>query len=67
MELFKDGDSANQLGGTHDGVFREYSVFNEQGCVEIPSNLGYHETVALLRRFNCLECPVLWPTEAETG
>lgn len=43
----QDGDIACQLGGTHDRVFREYGVFNEQGCIEIPSNLGYRKVAAL--------------------
>lgn len=43
----KDSDFTFQLGGTHDGVFREYGVFNEQGCVEIPSNLDYREGATL--------------------
>lgn len=36
-----------QLGSSHDGIFREYAVFNEQGCVEIPTNLSYREAATL--------------------
>lgn len=43
----KDSDIQNQLGGTYDGVFREYAVFNEHGCVEIPSTLSYLEAATL--------------------
>ncbi|OJJ74182.1 hypothetical protein ASPBRDRAFT_72658 [Aspergillus brasiliensis CBS 101740] len=44
----RESDIQNhQLGGTHDGVFREYGVFNEHGCVEIPSTLSYREAATL--------------------
>ncbi|GKZ34036.1 hypothetical protein AbraIFM66950_004171 [Aspergillus brasiliensis] len=44
----KESDIQNhQLGGTHDGIFCEYGVFNEQGCVEIPSTLSYREAATL--------------------
>ncbi|QRD81551.1 NADPH quinone reductase [Aspergillus flavus] len=37
---------AGSLGSTYDGVVRQYA-FNEQACVEIPSNLSYREAAAL--------------------
>ncbi|KAK6820426.1 hypothetical protein RU639_007602 [Aspergillus parasiticus] len=43
----KDSDIQHQLGGTYDGVFCEYAVFNEHGCVEIPSTLSYREAATL--------------------
>lgn len=43
----KDTDIQHQLGGTYDGVFCEYGVFNEHGCVEIPSTLSYREAATL--------------------
>ena len=43
----RPGDLAYQLGSAHDGVFREYAVFNEQACVQIPHNLDYCEASAL--------------------
>lgn len=42
-----DADIQHQLGGTHDGVFCEYGVFNEHGCVQIPSTLSYREAATL--------------------
>lgn len=43
----KDTDLQNQLGGTRDGVFCEYAVFNEHSCVELPSTLSYREAATL--------------------
>lgn len=40
-------DMSSQLGCVHDGVFREYAVFNESGCVEIPATLSYREAATL--------------------
>ncbi|KAI9043190.1 putative quinone oxidoreductase [Aspergillus affinis] len=40
-------DFSFQLGSTQDSVFREYGVFNEQFCVEVPSNLSYREAASL--------------------
>lgn len=35
------------LGGSIDGVLREYGVFNEQGLVAIPNSLSYREAATL--------------------
>ncbi|PYI00077.1 putative quinone oxidoreductase [Aspergillus ellipticus CBS 707.79] len=37
----------SSLGAKHDGVFRQYAVYNEESCVEIPSNLSYREAATL--------------------
>lgn len=39
--------SATALGGSIDGVLREYGVFNEQSLVSIPSTLSYREAATL--------------------
>jgi len=40
-------DAVSQLGSLHDGVLRQFAVFNEQSCVEIPENLSYREAATL--------------------
>jgi NADPH:quinone reductase-like Zn-dependent oxidoreductase len=51
-------DNMTSLGGSIDGVLREYAVFNEQGIVLIPSSLSYREAATLpcaaLTAWNCL-------------
>ena len=46
------------LGGVIDGTFTQYGVFNEEGLVEIPSNLNWLEastlTCAALTAWNAL-------------
>ena len=37
------GQNASALGGSRDGMLREYAVFNENDVVEIPSSLSYEE------------------------
>lgn len=36
-------NTPSQLGTFHDGALRQYAVFNEQACVEIPDHLSYRE------------------------
>ncbi|MBA3857722.1 MAG: NAD(P)-dependent alcohol dehydrogenase [Cyanobacteria bacterium PR.3.49] len=38
---------ASDLGGTIDGVLREYAVFNEKSLVRIPEHLSYEEAATL--------------------
>ncbi|KAK2480524.1 hypothetical protein H9L39_06163, partial [Fusarium oxysporum f. sp. albedinis] len=50
--------SATGLGGTIDGTLRQYGVFNEDGVVRAPSNVGFAEASTLtgesLRSLNAL-------------
>ncbi|PWY88269.1 GroES-like protein [Aspergillus heteromorphus CBS 117.55] len=44
---FDESYFPTSLGAKHDGVFRQYAVYNEESCVEIPSNLSYREAATL--------------------
>ncbi|GJP97095.1 GroES-like protein [Aspergillus niger] len=42
-----ESDFSSGLGASHNGVFRQYAVYNEHSCVEIPSTLSYREAATL--------------------
>ncbi|RAK98451.1 zinc-dependent alcohol dehydrogenase family protein [Aspergillus ibericus CBS 121593] len=44
---FREQNFTSSLGATHDGIFQEYAIFNEQSCVEIPSHLSFREAATL--------------------